>query len=128
MPRFVILEHDAPRGRHWDFLLETGPVLTCWALASVPDTPGPIEAESLADHRIEYLDYEGPVSGDRGTVTRWDAGTYQFVRQTAREIIVALAGSRLHGTATLGRAEEDTRQWRFEMSHVGQAVPDGTTI
>ena len=120
MPRFVILEHDGPRGMHWDLLLETGPALTTWALAQSPDTPGPIDAESLADHRIEYLDYEGPVSGDRGTVRRWDAGTYEFVRQTDRELVILLEGKRLRGTAMLARlGDDDTREWRFAVQGAG---------
>lgn len=114
MLRFAVLEHDGPRGLHWDLLLETGPTLSTWALAQPPDTPGPIDAKSLAEHRIEYLDYEGPVSGNRGTVTRWDTGTYRFVRQTDRELVFEFVGKRLHGTATLVRAGDDPRQWRFE--------------
>jgi hypothetical protein len=118
MFRFAILEHDGPRGRHWDFLLETGPALSTWALAQSPDMPGPIDAESLAEHRIEYLDYEGPVSGERGAVTRWDAGTYQFIRQTDRELAFSLDGRRLRGTATLCRVGDEPRRWRFAMSRV----------
>ncbi|MBN2216331.1 MAG: hypothetical protein JW719_03040 [Pirellulales bacterium] len=115
MLRFAVLEHDGPRGLHWDFFLETGPALTTWALAQPPDAPGAIDAESLADHRIEYLDYEGPVSGGRGTVRRWDAGAYQLVRQSNRELVVALDGRRLHGMATLTRPDNNTRRWTFEM-------------
>lgn len=115
MSRFVILEHDSPRGRHWDFLLETGVALTAWALTQSPDAPGAIDADSLADHRIEYLDYEGPVSGDRGTVRRWDAGIYRLERQTERELVLALEGRRLCGTATLSRPTDDPRRWQFEM-------------
>ncbi len=116
MFRFAVLEHDSPRGLHWDFLLETGEALSTWALAQAPDTAGPIDAESLADHRLDYLDYEGPVSGGRGAVVRWDAGTYQFVRQTDRELVVSLEGERLCGTATLSRVGDEARRWRFAMS------------
>ena len=115
MLRFAVLEHDSPRGLHWDFLLETGEALSTWALAQAPDTAGPIDAESLGDHRLDYLDYEGPVSGGRGAVARWDAGTYRFVRQTDRQLVVSLEGQRLRGTATLSRAGDDPRRWRFSM-------------
>lgn len=119
MLRFAILEHDGPRGLHWDFLLETGEALSTWALAEAPDCAGPIDAESLAEHRIEYLDYEGPISGNRGTVTRWDSGTYQFIRQTDHELVLSLDGQRLRGTATLARVGDDARRWRFSMSETG---------
>ena len=42
MPRFVVLRHDAPRGLHWDFMLEIGPVLATWALDREPGSGGPI--------------------------------------------------------------------------------------
>jgi DNA polymerase Ligase (LigD) len=79
MPRYVILEHDHPT-RHWDFLLEAGSVLRSWRLAELPSPGKPVAAEPSFDHRIIYLDYEGPVSGGRGSVTRWDTGTYSGSR------------------------------------------------
>ena len=67
MPRFVILRHELPdprrRGVHWDFMLEHAGVLRTWALAEEPAPNKPISAEALADHRLAYLNYEGPVSG-----------------------------------------------------------------
>ena len=76
MPRFVILRHDAPQGLHFDLLLEASGVLRTWALPQPPDSGVEMECEALPDHRMAYLDYEGPVSGGRGTVDRWDWGTY----------------------------------------------------
>jgi len=76
MPRFVILRHDAPRRLHFDFLLEVSGGLKTWALPQSPQDGVEMVCEALPDHRQGYLDYEGPVSGGRGTVTRWDWGTY----------------------------------------------------
>ena len=77
MPRFVILEHDFPE-LHWDFMLECGSALKTWRLARPPVTDGdPIAVTPLSDHRLQYLVYEGPVSGDRGNLKRWDAGEYE---------------------------------------------------
>ena len=70
MPRFVILEHDYPQ-QHWDLMLEAGPVLRTWRLAEPPDVGRPVAATASFDHRPVYLDYEGPVSGNRGTVQRF---------------------------------------------------------
>jgi hypothetical protein len=92
VPRFVLLEHDWPR-RHWDLMLEAGGVLRTWRLAE-PPTPGKdIQAEPIADHRNAYLDYEGPVSGNRGTVTRCDQGEFAWHRNDEAGVIVLLAGS-----------------------------------
>lgn len=113
MPRFALLTHDHPF-LHWDLLLETGETCRTWRLLSPPDTPGQIAAEALADHRPFYLDYEGPVSGGRGTVAVWDRG--EFVWVTAREgeeICVLLRGGRAAGRWTL-RHDAATGRWTAE--------------
>ena len=96
MPRFVVLEHDHPL-LHWDLMLEKEASLRTWRLSSPPSQPGPIDAEPLADHRIAYLDYEGPVSGNRGNVTRWDHGTYEPLTDTDNRIELQLTGKKLSG-------------------------------
>lgn len=108
MPRYVILEHDHPF-LHWDFMLEAGAVLRTWRLEAPPEPGRVIRAEALADHRLHYLDYEGPVSGDRGTVKRWDAGNYS-VEMSAGCVIVQLEGKRCQGTAVL---QGDADKWSF---------------
>jgi hypothetical protein len=70
MPQFVLLAHDWPTP-HLDLMLSAGGVLKTWRLAAWPGA-----AEPIADHRLHYLDYEGPVSGGRGTVRRVLAGEY----------------------------------------------------
>src|SRR3569623_1675370 len=107
MPRFVVLRHECPpshpRGLHWDFMLEAGETLKTWSL---PQSPGefvnqadaPLESmqvEALADHRLAYLDYEGPISGDRGVVSRFVRGEYEIVSQ-CDDWVVELRGLRLH--------------------------------
>src|SRR5262245_41193710 len=99
MPRFVVLRHEMPpdsaRGRvHWDFMLEQAGALRTWALAEEPAAGDEILAEALADHRLAYLDYEGPISGDRGGVTQWDAGEYEAERDAADQLQVRLSGRR----------------------------------
>ncbi len=111
MPRFVVLEHAAPQGTHWDFMLETRETLTTWALAQPPDAAPQVAAKALPDHRKAYLDYEGPVSGERGSVTRWDRGTYQLRRHDMDEIAVVLSGATLIGELTLRRCADNPAQW-----------------
>jgi len=119
MPRFVVLHHDFPAGHarrpHWDFMLEWGPVLRTWAVASEPAEAADLEAEALPDHRLAYLDYEGPVSDDRGSVTQWDAGEYELVSQREDELILQLHGRRLRGNLSL-RREEPGHFWRVSFS------------
>jgi hypothetical protein len=86
-------------------------VLRTWALSEPPRPGGEIEAAPLPDHRLAYLDYEGPISGDRGTVARWDRGEYAVLRQTARQWVLSLAGEKLRGTITLSRPAADAGKW-----------------
>ncbi len=111
MPRFAILRHESPRGLHWDLLLEAGGVLRTWALERSPDATGEIPCQKLADHRLAYLEYEGPVSGARGSVTRWDRGTYRVERESDNELAVELTGERLNGLANLRRSAEGAGRW-----------------
>lgn len=98
MPRFVLLEHDHPV-RHWDFMLECGTVLRTWRLDRIPDVADEISAEPLPDHRLAYLDYEGPVRGDRGSVQRVDRGDFELIRDDEDSIEVVIRGERLQGRA-----------------------------
>ena len=71
--RFVVLEHDW-NGVHWDFMLEAGDDLRTWAMNAPPAPGQDLPARALADHRLAYLTYEGPVSGDRGRCGAWPRG------------------------------------------------------
>ena len=115
MPRFIVLEHAAPRGRHWDLMLETHEALTTWALAEPPDTAASIPAEALPDHRLAYLDYEGPgeLTGGRGQLLRWDAGTLQLESRSDAQLVATLSGAKLVGRVTLTRSEESSNSWQF---------------
>ncbi len=112
MPRYVILEHDYPE-LHWDLMLEAGEVLRTWRLAAPPQTDERVRADPSFDHRRFYLDYEGPVSGNRGCVKAWDRGTYEALAEDAASIAVRLQGKRLRGAATLLREEGGPWHLRF---------------
>ncbi len=120
MPRFVILRHEMPAsewaGTHWDFMLEQNGVLRTWALSEEPQIGREIAASQLADHRLAYLDYEGPISGNRGGVTQWDAGEYEFLSSSADEIKLRLRGRRLEGTIALSQQSGTDQRWRFSFS------------
>lgn len=114
MSRYVILEHNHP-ALHWDFMLEAGKVLRTWRLSACPEEGRTVAAEAALDHRPVYLDYEGPVSGNRGTVTRWDFGTFTWLSDEAEDIRVALTGRRLQGMVQLRRQETGDWALTFEL-------------
>jgi len=64
---------------HWDVMLETDSALRAWSIPpQCPDGSSFVcPATHLPDHRKHYLDYEGDVSDNRGTVSRIDAGAYE---------------------------------------------------
>jgi DNA polymerase ligase (LigD)-like protein len=120
MPRFVVLLHETPpgypRGAHLDLMLEQGGVLRTWALDK-PPLPGEIvSAERLPDHRLEYLDYEGAVSRERGVVSRVDSGRYEVLQETSTTLAVRLAGQKIHGVLTLIAEDEALHRWRVSLS------------
>lgn len=88
--RFVFLDHVPPElpqknirssKRHFDLMFEVHvadepKVLSTYAVDSIPNTSVSIRVEHLADHRIEYLNYEGEISLGRGKVFRYAWGDY----------------------------------------------------
>jgi hypothetical protein len=119
MPRFVILRHEFSAEQtghpHWDLMFEQGSALRTWAIDTDPFAADEADARALADHRTMYLDYEGPVSGDRGTVTRWDAGDYILLRDAEDQWVATLAGTHLRGQMTIER-DAGGHSWRVSFA------------
>ena len=87
--RYVVLHHTGWIEDHFDLMLEVdadGPLQT-WRLDGFP------AAESITPlpaHRRAYLDYEGPVSNNRGRVKRVAAGSYVVVNEQESALTVLL--------------------------------------
>jgi hypothetical protein len=113
MPRYVILRHETAQGLHFDFMLEMGGALKTWSLSQAPGAGVDMKAELLADHRLSYLEYEGPISGGRGSVARWDRGMYEVEYQSKSDLIVQLKGEKLIGKVTLVQSWEIKTDWVF---------------
>lgn len=104
MPRFVVLEHRWD-GVHWDLMLEVESLgaLRTWAVDIQPAPGVETTARALPDHRLAYLDYEGPISRDRGEVSRVAEGTYSVLDWSDDCVLVELEGASLRGTVDLTR-------------------------
>jgi hypothetical protein len=113
MPRFVILEHDHPF-LHWDFMLEDGAILKTWRLPAPPEVGLVLQATAIGDHRRDYLDHEGPLTGNRGQVKRWDGGTFEWLELSDDKLTIELAGRRLRGRASMQLAA--ARLWDFQLT------------
>jgi hypothetical protein len=112
-------------------MLEVGDTLHTWALRELPrawraaqsattaidpgcpaaDAEDFVDAEQLGDHRHTYLNFEGPLTGDRGHVRRIDSGTYVTTLQASQEWHLKLEGGYLRGEITLTQSPNDTEKW-----------------
>ena len=74
--RYVVLRHDGIPEPHFDLMFESSPGS---ALVTVRCNAWPVQDQSrmerIGDHRRDYLNYEGQVSGGRGFVRRVVSGT-----------------------------------------------------
>lgn len=123
--RFVLLLHETPDGyrerTHWDWMFESENALITWATPPLlpvleirQRTDPPLESfecpvQRLPDHRIAYLDYEGPVSRNRGSVTRLDSGIYMIDFQDQESVPnrYRVRGTLLHGLVSIDRFDEN---------------------
>lgn len=116
-PRFVLLEHDW-NGVHWDFMLEDGEVLRTWAIDHPVVSGRMLSARVLPDHRRVYLEYEGPISGNRGRVRRVDEGAYRVLEWSPDVVRVELAGGQLVGEVELRASTSPSgapTSWTFSL-------------
>jgi len=78
--RFVVLHHTGIPEPHYDFMIEStpgGPLYT-WRCGEIPTARGVTSGRRQMNHRQLYMEYEGEISGGRGTVQRVVAGRCQF--------------------------------------------------
>jgi len=105
-------------------MLEANGALRTWAIAELPRSwrrllslPASVEesatAEQLPDHRLDYLDYEGSLSGDRGTVTRVDSGTFAPLKGTSDSWVIDLSGQTIRGQVTLEKIPGQSSAWQL---------------
>jgi hypothetical protein len=117
---FVLLRHRLSDSTHWDLMLDTGQVLATWQFAADPAAVAsdrgqiPLSARRLPDHRRFYLDYEGPVSGNRGEVARIDQGVYLLLDERPDQWTVELHGSVLAGRFRLFADPPGSDCWRLQ--------------
>jgi hypothetical protein len=104
--RYAILHHTDWPGHpdHYDLLLQTAPgtsdddrVLRTFSTLRDECPANGVLLIGNQDHRRLYLDYEGPVSGERGRDRRVDSGECRVEGPS----VFTLTGGRLSGRITL---------------------------
>lgn len=90
--RHVVLRHEGIPDPHFDLMFETSPgsALATWRSPIWPLVDTHTELVALPDHRREYLDYEGPLSNNRGSVRRVASGTHTVHQNHPVLLIVVL--------------------------------------
>lgn len=93
--RYVILHHEGIAEPHFDLMIETAPggALFTWRVPCWPIDAG-TQLIQLGEHRRDYLEYEGPVSGNRGRVKRIaaGAGSMKWISSCECELQLGSAG------------------------------------
>jgi hypothetical protein len=141
MPRFVLLYHDCPptypRPSHWDLMLESGDMLRTWALEKLPRdwnvvhaltrsryprcpplaSDNRVAAEQLGEHRRDYLEFEGQISGNRGSVIRVAAGSFDEQWETPLGWCVTLSSPTISGAIVLDSSDDDPTSWTLFLLH-----------
>jgi hypothetical protein len=144
MPRFVLLYHDCPpsypRPSHWDFMLDSGDTLRTWALpqlpsawhvahaftaANYPNCPelavgNQVSARQLGSHRRDFLEFEGPLSGNRGSVCRVAEGTFHEQSETQFGCYLTLESDAIKCGLKLDRDDELSEQWTLALRSIDE--------
>jgi hypothetical protein len=128
MPRFVVQQHFWDKDDwHFDLMLECADALLTFSSAAPPDDPAalPALARQLSSHRLDYLTYEGDISGGRGWCRIHDRGSFEWIEPSApppdpaccdllERLAVRLAGQKAAGTYHLVReTKAGADHWRL---------------
>jgi hypothetical protein len=111
--RYVVLYHMDVEEPHFDLMFETAPgsLLSTWRSAVWP-IESATELTRLRDHRRLYLEYEGPVSAQRGAVLRVNDGQCEIeVGENSVWTIKLLTGA---APTTLVLRPVADKQWSAE--------------
>jgi hypothetical protein len=112
--RFAVLHHTEVASPHFDLMFETaeGSPLATWRSPTWPIEAATV-IERLEDHRRDYLDYEGPVSNNRGEVQRVADGLVRIESRTDDQWIITTD----QGLRLVLKRREDLVTW---LAEVGQ--------
>lgn len=126
MSEFVILFHKMPetssRADHWDLMLEWEGSLVVWALESLPIEGETIRGTRLPDHRWDYLQIQGPLTGGRGTVAQWAKGKCQWLERGTLRQVVQLEASDISWRVTIVDSKERSATVKIESHSDGDSA------
>ena len=113
--QFVIQQHTAPDGVHWDLMLEMDDCLWTWRLNTPPAEikNEPVPAERIHDHPKRFLTYEGPVQNGTGQVTIADHGELKHIIVLENFLKFFCSGIFLSGIYIL--RDHEHKKWNMQI-------------
>ena len=136
MHHAVLLKHTLPDGSwHYDWLIEQPACTHEHRLLALktqirPDllAKAPFETLKLQDHRVQYLNYEGPISKGRGTVQRIAAGIVESFLLTPDSIKTLIRWDDQTISYQGFAAEPLSDRWIFNQSIMDSRLDADTTL
>lgn len=122
MNDFVVQEHKTSfHSVHWDLMVRCGEILLTWQFMVPPEkwSDSEIECKKIHDHRLKYLNYEGPISDDRGYVKIVARGQYLDPKGKLLsclpfdDVELILKSETIHGELFLALREKDCWKMKF---------------
>ena len=119
--RFALAFHELPaKESHFDLFLEQNGSLLSWRLPTELSVRMITFCTRSFDHRLEYLDYIGPVSLNRGNI-RWQlSGKIEWVTCTDQEVTAFLHHPSLGVLRVKLMKTESNDLWQLTVSQVDQ--------
>lgn len=116
---FVVLQHEIPaadQASHWDLMIEADGALVTWRLPHDWSSAAAQVVERIPDHRLEFLEWEGELTNNRGSVAQVDRGEIVIHAWTDDEISGWLSGREGQTLFRIARMVEatDLNRWRLE--------------
>ena len=119
MNDFVVQEHSIDNRTHWDLMVRCGEILLTWQIDQRPEEWSETEVmcKKIFDHRLKYLNYEGPISDNRGYVKIVARGQYFDPKGKLMsclpfdEVDLVLRSETVHGELSL--CHEDGDSWKM---------------
>lgn len=115
MPRLVVQEHSRAGEKHYDLMLENPGMLTgllwTWRFDEFPGSRLAQTCERIPDHEPRFLEYEGPLSADKGSVRIVDSGTFDLLAGQEDQVVFTARARRVIGSCRLLRGDNDN--WSF---------------
>ncbi len=108
----ALLLHKLAESEHYDWLIARPGHDRLWTARLQPPSRHWSELQrfeliEIPPHRRQYLTYEGPISGNRGSVQRIDEGTVQIEHWSEDRAALKVAMRHFSGRIELHRVADD---------------------